>query len=109
MMIPINYRYDSKVLYYFIGVFADYNVQMDTSDPNYTIWQTLNYVRKFNFGINLGVGIEKPINKYFNILVETRCIFNESSLIGFRRDPIFEPSGFYNLGFAIGVNYKFLN
>ena len=99
--IPINYRFDTKIVYIAAGPFIDYLVREDFSH-----WEYKNdYSRKFNVGFNLNLGIEKSISKLFTLMVEGRY---STPLSSARTGRGFFGSSYVNYGFAVGVNYKLL-
>ena len=99
--IPINYRYDTKVIYISVGIYLDY-----------LLWKEYNQLppsympdRILNIGYNLTLGIEKPINKHLNLLIDGHILNN---ITHSKPDyKLFAPS-YTNYGFAIGINYKLL-
>lgn len=111
LSVPINYRYDTKVIYVAGGLFCDYLI--DHSDQ-YLINSIYDYGvdRKFNVGYNFAIGVEKQINRTINFYVEGLLfhtvswpkISDSHSLIEGNLKTTYR-----NYGVAVGVNYKFLN
>lgn len=108
---PINFSYETRLFYFTGGPYAEFLV-FETSDlvtDNNEMIVVIPYSindRKFNFGINLNIGLEKSINKYLNFLVEGRASHNS---LNTQKNPNSNNYKFKNYGLAVGVNYKFLN
>lgn len=112
--IPLNYRLDTKYVYFNVGVYFDYLLK--TSVPFNELPGALPYTygtdRKLNFGWGMGIGYEKSVSKTLSLFVEAEFNSNltpaktEDDSFIFRNGS-FNP-GFSNYGFAFGVNYKLL-
>jgi len=98
--IPINYRFDTKIIYIAAGPFIDYLVNENFSHGG----QHDDNSRKFNVGGNVNLGVEKSINKSLSLMIEARYAITLSSSSTGRRG-FFGPS-YTNYGFAVGVNYR---
>lgn len=114
LSIPINYRLDTKTIYFAAGIFGDVPLYHNAREYKEYVDSIVNYGtdRKFSFGWNINLGMEKPISYQFDIFIEARIAVTVSS---FKK----EDGGFFmtsgnigpsnvNYGFAVGVNYKWL-
>lgn len=102
--VPLNYRLDTRIVYISGGIYVDYLVSKHSRYP--TFLRNVGQDRKIKFGLNLCLGIEKEINKQLSLLVEART-FNDLTSSKTDKGEFFSPS-YSNNGFAVGVNYKFL-
>ena len=111
LSLPINFRYDTKVLYVAGGVFFDYLVNKSN---DYLIKSIKDYGidRKFNIGYNVSLGVEKQISSKINFFVEG-VLFKTLSWPKVAEGRFFIDSNlkttFNNYGVTVGLNYKFLN
>ena len=102
--IPLNYRYDTKIIYLAGGLYVDYLIKKE-DNPKSNFYST-HHDRKLNLGLNLTVGIEKSISKQLSLLIEAHTINNLTSSKT-EVDDLFS-SSYSNNGFSIGINYKLL-
>ena len=107
--VPVNYRYESKVIYISGGIFFDYLVNRFSRYPISSI-PGYGVDRKFMVGFDVEIGVEKQISRTMNFYVEGKLFDTVSSpkkggggliVNNFR-------TTYRNYGFSIGVNYKFL-
>ena len=106
--IPVNIRFDTKLLYYSIGFYGEHFLFNSTEhEENNDSAIYIGSIRKINVGVDFIIGLEKNINTDLNFFVEARTCNNLTSFIleYSSRD---YPS-FVNYGFAIGINYKIPN
>ena len=62
--------------YYMIGVRGDYTLStnlgeyesFNETNPGYSIFN--NFIRRFNYGLTVGGGIEKPLGEYVDLILE---------------------------------------
>ncbi len=108
--IPVNYRLDTRIIYFSFGVYTDYLFTIKAD--NLVDYKEQNLEdRKYNFGINGSIGIEKPISPKITFFVEGEFSSNltsskkEHSFFYFNDTRAFQ---FANYGFALGINYKLL-
>ncbi len=111
LSIPVNYRYDTKVIYLAGGVFFDYLLNCSSS---YSFDDIYNYGidRKFNIGYNVAIGMEKQISRTINFYVEGLLLHTVSWPKVEKGHGLIErnlKTTFRNYGVGLGVNYKFLN
>lgn len=112
--LPVNVRYDTKLFYFTTGVYTDYllssHPQHELNSSNFINADSIKIYkgtdRKYNFGINIAVGLEKQINKYLNFFVEGCLLSNLTSTWLGKKVGTFNLT---NYGFSIGINYKILN
>ena len=110
LSLPINFRYDTKVVYVSGGVFFDYLVNKSN---DYLINSIRDYGidRKFNIGYNLTLGVEKQISSKINFFVEG--VLNKTLSWAkvteghYLIDSNFKTT-FNNYGVTVGLNYKFI-
>ena len=112
--IPINYRLDTKYIYFDVGVYFDYLLK--TNVPFEELPGALPYTygtdRKLNFGWNIGIGYEQSCSKTLSLFAEAEVNSNfsqakvEDGYWGFKYGTYYP--GFSNYGFAFGLNYKLL-
>ncbi len=106
LSLPVSFRYDTKLLYFSVGGYADY--LLNTSGQEFLDSDSVIVVnmddRKWNFGVNINVGMEKNINTLFNFFVEARYLFNFTSSP--LEDGDLYGSAIKNYGFAVGLNYN---
>lgn len=112
LTIPVNYRFDTKSIYFSFGIFADYLLTR-TTDDEYLLNVDKYYVadRKFFLGYNLNLGIEKSISYHLNIFAETRLAVTVSSAEtngGFLTETGNLGVSNVSYGFGMGINYKLL-
>ena len=110
LTIPINYRFDTKLFYFAGGLFinsllfryGEYLTYTDSIEDYKTD-------RKFNWGWNLTIGLEKHISDNLNLFVEGKYVNTISS---FKTDGNFIlnnkslEASFTNYGISVGLNYK---
>lgn len=103
--VPLLMRIDTKVIYILGGVSFDYLFSKKQTTDSYL--SRLGNERKFNLGLNLGLGIEKSVCDELNLFVEARGFNN---IISSRENStqLFE-SSYLNYGVVIGINLKYLN
>ena len=110
LSIPINYRYDTKVIYVTGGIFVDYLVG-HTSEYNINSIYDYGIDRKLNVGYNIAVGVEKQITRQMNFFAEG-ILFHTVSWPKVSAGHKLVESNFKttyrNYGVAVGLNYKLL-
>jgi len=112
LTIPINYRLDTRSIYFSAGLFGDINLYHDARDYKAYVDSIQDYGtdRRFYLGWNVNLGMEKSVSYRMNIFVEARVAVTVSSLKQ-------EDGGFFmthgsigssnvNYGLGVGVNYK---
>jgi len=112
LTIPINYRLDTKSVYFAAGLFGDINLYHNARTYEEYVDSIQHYGtdRKFLIGWNVNLGLEKSISYRMDIFVEARFAVTVSSLKK-------EDGGFFmtsgnigssnvNYGFGVGANYK---
>lgn len=112
LTIPINYRLDTKSIYFAAGLFGDINLYHNarTNEEYVDSIQHYSTGRNFYLGWNVNLGMEKSISYRMDIYVEARLAVTVSSLKK-------EDGGFFmttgnigssnvNYGFGVGANYK---
>lgn len=108
--LPVNYRLDTKIIYFAVGLYGDYLVRKSAREFDGFI-ESYGTDRKFNLGFNLNLGFEKPFSKTLCLFVEAGFSYN---LTSFRKEDDFfiynsdRAFGFTNYGVNFGINYKFL-
>jgi hypothetical protein len=111
LSIPVNFRVETRSIYFSIGAFADYLITR-TTDVEQSISSDKYYGtdRKFLIGYNLNLGIEKAVTYRMNIFAEARSAVTVSSAKindgGFILNAGNLGNSNINYGFALGVNYK---
>jgi hypothetical protein len=117
LSIPVNFRLDTKSIYFSVGVFFDYLLNHTNDErTNYFISRDENYGvdRKFLFGYNLNLGVEKSVSDNISVFMEARIAATVSSAKtdgGFVLDNGTDGNlghSNINYGFGIGINYKLL-
>ncbi len=114
LSIPINYRLDTKTIYFAAGIFGDVPLYHNSRQYKEYVDSIANYGtdRNFYLGWNINFGMEKTISYKLDMFVEARIAVTVSS---FKK----EDGGFFmtsgnigssnvNYGFAVGMNYKLL-
>ena len=101
---PINYRLDTKFIYFATGFYLDYLVNISSE---YNLYRDAlgGEDRKFQFGVNTIAGIEKQALKKINIFMEARLFTNLTNSKEYQ--PLWG-GGFGNYGLGVGANYKLL-
>ena len=108
LSIPINYRYDTKLVYFTAGIKIDYLAFRNiTNNANYldSTYYDSSRERKLNWGLNFSLGMEKSFNRQLSLFAESRLAGTMSSSYLDRGDLL--STSFLNIGYSIGVNYKF--
>lgn len=103
LYIPVNYRLDTRIIYFSLGFYVDYlfNIKAD----NLSKYKEDNFDdRSFIVGYNGSIGLEKSISSQFSFFVETGSSVDITSIHNNNNNQF----QFVNYGFAIGVNYKIL-
>jgi hypothetical protein len=112
LTIPLNYRLDTKTVYFLAGLFTDINLYHNGRHYKAYVDSIENYGtdRNLYLGWNINLGMEKAISYRFNIFIEAKMAVTVSSLKK-------EDGGFLmtkgnigysnmNYGFGVGGNYK---
>jgi hypothetical protein len=111
--IPVNFRVDTKTIYFAAGIFGDIPLYYNARGYYKEYADSLvNYGtdRNFYLGWNMNLGMEKTISKKLDMFIEARLAVTVSS---FKK----EDGGFFmttgnigssnvNYGFSVGANYK---
>lgn len=104
--IPLNYRLDTRIIYFSLGFYVDYlfNIKADNiSEYNLSKHKEHNVGRgNFIIGYNGSIGLEKTISSQFCFFVE--AVTSKDITPVRNKDDL----QLVNYGFAIGVNYKIL-
>jgi len=99
--IPINYRLDTRVVYFSLGVYVDYIYSLTTD--NFSEYIKKGYENNFfSMGYDISIGIEKNISSLFSFFVEAESSVDITSIHNKGEIKLL------NYGFAIGINYKIL-
>jgi len=113
--LPLNYRLDTRIIYFRVGTYFDYLVR--TSTDYEFLLDSLKYYgnygtdRKFNMGLDMGIGFEKQFSKTLSLFAEAELSMNLTSPKMENGFWIFDDrsgGGFANVGCAFGINYKLL-
>lgn len=105
LRVPINYRFDTKLLYISAGLCIDNLLSMTNKSDTMDVKESFPD-RKFKMGVNLKIGIEKDFAKQFSVFLEVR-FSTDINKAYFRPGFLFvngEP--IQNFGFGIGINHK---
>lgn len=99
--IPINYRLDTRIIYFSLGFHTDYIYNLEADNFSEYIKNGFEK-KKITMGYNGSIGLEKNISPQFSFFVEAVSSVDITS--------IHNKGDFklVNYGFAIGVNYKIL-
>ena len=97
--IPIKYRIDTKLIYFSIGVFSEYLIDIKTDDVAQKQLEANFKDKDLYFGYTISVGFEKSISNQISLFFEGRYSSNITS-----QDIFVTP----NTGFSVGINYKIL-
>ena len=100
IQIPLNYRLDTRIIYFSVGFYVNYLYAVN--ENNISSYKSLEFSqdRKWNYGYNLILGIEKQFTKNFSIFVEGGLNNDLSSLKK-------EWGGHFSIyGLGLGINYK---
>ena len=71
LRVPINYRFDSKLIYISAGLCIDNLLSMTNKSDTLDVKASFPD-RKFKLGANLKVGIEKDFAKHFSVFIDVR-------------------------------------
>ncbi len=103
--IPFLFRLDTRLIYISGGLSFDYLIAKRWRNESYlNAYKSKD--RKFNVGLNLGLGMEKSFGNNFSLFVEGRLANNILSSRKIEHENFGE--SFTNFGVALGVNYKFV-
>ena len=106
--IPVNIRFDTKLLYYSFGFYGEHFLFTSTEhEENNDSAIYIGTIRKINFGVDFIIGLQKNMSNDLSFFVEARASNNLTSFLLEYSSRDF-PS-FVNYGFAIGINYKIPN
>jgi hypothetical protein len=109
LSLPLSLRFDTKIIYLTAGAYIDYLINRTTA-RNGDFEDMVQYHstdRKLNLGMIFTMGLEKQFSKTMSFFVEGRVLEN---LTPSKENLDFTQTGFgyFNSGFAVGINYKFL-
>jgi hypothetical protein len=105
LSMPINFRYDTKIVYLAFGPYIDYFLKATNDyDPYYQGY--FDDYRNWNLGVNINLGIEKYISKRIGVFTEFRSFINITPSRN-NASSSFHWS-YQNYGVALGLNYKIL-
>lgn len=120
--LPLAYRIDIRSFYFTVGIYIDYLLRTVTDDPNafdsLKVHQEYGINRKYGLGWSMGFGFERSISKTHSVFGELEFTHNlfpaktqfpdyNTTITNIGNYPNGYPVGFYNYGFAFGINYKF--
>jgi hypothetical protein len=114
LSIPINYRLDTKTIYFSAGIFGDVPLYHNSRHFKEYVDSIENYGtdRNFYLGWNINLGMEKTISNKLDMFVEARMAVTVSPFKKEEGSFLFNSGGIppanTNYGFAVGINYKLL-